>query len=61
MFFSRNTWIYFFNTKDEVFGHFQEFKALLEDAIGKHINVLRLENGGEYTKNNSRSYVPRKE
>jgi len=28
---SRKTWIYFLKTKDEVFGRFKEFKALLEN------------------------------
>jgi transposase InsO family protein len=34
--------------KDEVFSHFQEFKALVENETGGKIKVLRLENGGEY-------------
>jgi hypothetical protein len=34
-------------TKDEVFSLFQEFKALVENAIGRKIKVLRLDNGGE--------------
>lgn len=28
---SRKTWIYFLKTKDEVFGRFKEFKALVEN------------------------------
>jgi transposase InsO family protein len=47
--FSCKTWIYFLKTKDEVFSRFQEFKALVENQIGKKIKVLRLDNGGEYT------------
>jgi hypothetical protein len=46
--FSRKNWIYFMKTKDEVFSRFQEFKALVENAIRRNINVLRLDNGGEY-------------
>jgi transposase InsO family protein len=46
---SRKTWIYFLNTKSEVFKRFQEFKALVENQTGKKIKVLRLDNGGEYT------------
>lgn len=47
--YSRKTWIYFLKTKDEVFHHFREFKALVENMTGKKIKVLRLDNGGEYT------------
>lgn len=46
--FSRKTWICFLRTKDEVFSYFQEFKAPVENAIGKQIKVLRSNNGGEY-------------
>jgi hypothetical protein len=46
--YSRKTWIYFLKTKSEVFKRFQEFKALVENQIGKKIKVLRSDNGGEY-------------
>jgi transposase InsO family protein len=36
-------------TKGWVFSRFQEFKALVENQIGKKIRVLRSDNGGEYT------------
>lgn len=42
---SRKTWIYFLKTKDEVFGQFNEFKALVDNLTGKMIKVLRLDNG----------------
>ena len=42
--YSRNTWIYFLNTKTEVFGKFKEFKALID-----RIKTLRSNSGGEYT------------
>ena len=29
--FSRKTWVYFMNNKDEVFSKFKEFKALIEN------------------------------
>jgi transposase InsO family protein len=35
-------------TKNETFSKFQEFKALIENQIGKHIKTLRLDNGGEF-------------
>jgi hypothetical protein len=45
--FSRNTWIYLFRKKSEVFDRFKEFKALVENQIEKRIKVLRIDNGGE--------------
>ena len=45
---SRKTWIYFLKTKDEVFEIFKEFKALVENMIGKKIKTLHSDNGGEY-------------
>jgi hypothetical protein len=45
---SRNTWIYFLKTKDGVLVIFQEFKAHVENLIGRRIKVLRSDNG-EYT------------
>ena len=35
-------------TKNETFKKFHEFKALIENQTGKHIRVLRSDNGGEY-------------
>jgi len=37
---SKKIWIYFLKTKDEVFSQFQEFKALVENSIGKKIKAL---------------------
>jgi hypothetical protein len=45
--YSRKTCIYFLKTKDEVFGRFQEFRALVENHTGRKIWVLRSDNGGE--------------
>jgi transposase InsO family protein len=46
---SRKMWIYFLKTKDGVLARFQEFKAQVENLIGRRIKVLRSDNGGEYT------------
>jgi hypothetical protein len=46
--FYKKTWIYFMRAKDKVFSRFQEFKALVENATGWKIKVLRSNNGGEY-------------
>lgn len=40
--------------KGEVFKRFQEFKALVENQIGKKIKVLWLENGGENISNENK-------
>ena len=47
--FSRKTWIYFLKKKDEVFGKFKDFKALIENHTNTKIKTLRSDNGGEYT------------
>lgn len=47
--YSRRTWIYFLKTKGEVFCRFKEFKALVEKQTSSKIQVLRSNNGGEYT------------
>lgn len=36
-------------TKDQVFSHFQEFMALVENMTAKRIKVLHMDNGGKYT------------
>ena len=46
--FSRNTSLYFLKKKLEVFSKFKEFKALVENQIGKKIKVLRINNGSEF-------------
>ena len=47
--FSQKTWIFFLKTKNETFGKFQEFKALVENHTSGWIRALILDNGGEYT------------
>jgi transposase InsO family protein len=47
--FSWKCWILFMKTKGQVFSRFQEFKALVENQMGKKIRVLRIDNGDEYT------------
>ena len=46
--FSMNTWLYFLKKKSKVFNKFKEFKALMENKIGKKKKVLRIDNGGEF-------------
>jgi transposase InsO family protein len=47
--YSRKTWVYFLKSKDEVFGKFKEFKALIENLYERKIKILKSDNGGEYT------------
>jgi hypothetical protein len=47
--YSRKTWLYLLETKDEVFSKFQEFKDEIENLTNKKIKTLRTDNGGEYT------------
>jgi len=47
----RKTWIFFLQTKGEVFKQLQEFKALVENQTGKKIRCFRPDNGGEYISN----------
>ena len=49
--FSMNTWIYFLKKKYEVFHRFKEFKALVENQTEKRIKVLRMDNGGQFCRN----------
>ena len=46
--FSRNTRLYFLKKKSKVFSKFKEYKALVENQIGKKIKVLRSDHGGEF-------------
>ena len=41
-------WVYFLNTKSEVFEKFCHFKALVEKQSGQHIKVLIIDRGVEY-------------
>ena len=43
------TWVYVLKRKSEVFDRFKKWKALVENASGKKMKVLRTDGGGEYT------------
>jgi hypothetical protein len=45
---SHKTWIYFLKTKDESFSKFQDFKNLVENQTGRHIQDFRTDNGKEF-------------
>ena len=42
--YSRNTWVYFLKSKDEGFGKFKEFKALVENLSEINIKIIRSDN-----------------
>jgi hypothetical protein len=46
--YSCYTWVYFLRQKSNVFEHLKDFKDLVETQIGKKINILCKDNGGEY-------------
>ena len=48
---SRYYWVYFLKLKYEVFETFKVYKALVENACGNKIKVLRNNNGKEYVNN----------
>jgi hypothetical protein len=49
--FLRNACIYFLRIKSKLFDKFKEFKALVENQTKKKIKVLRMDNDGEFYKN----------
>jgi hypothetical protein len=54
--FSCKTWIYFLKAKREVFSKFKESKALVENISEKQINILRSDNGGEFTSDDFKAF-----
>ena len=42
---------FFIKKKSEVLEKFTELKALIENAFGKKIKILRSDNGGDYVSN----------
>jgi transposase InsO family protein len=57
---TRKTFVYFLRSKDQVFTKFEEFKALVENEMGKHIKILRSDNGGEYINKHFNTYLKAK-
>jgi hypothetical protein len=45
--FLRYTWVYFLKLKSKVFDCLKDFKHLVENQIGKMINKLHMNNGGD--------------
>jgi transposase InsO family protein len=41
-------WIYFLKAKSDTFDKFKEYKAFIEKKTGKHIRIIRTDNGGDF-------------
>ena len=54
---TRYAWVYMLKTKDQVFKRFLEWKAMVENASGRKLKVLRSDNGGEYTGKEFEEYL----
>ncbi|KAJ4718987.1 Retrovirus-related Pol polyprotein from transposon TNT 1-94 [Melia azedarach] len=57
--FSRYVWTFFVKEKSETFTKFKEFKEKVEGELGRKIQCLRTDNGGEYTSNEFSQYLQR--
>ena len=53
---TRMTWLYLLKHKDEVFGVFKSFHAMINTQFSAKIQVFRSENGGEYVNHQFRDY-----
>ena len=49
--FFRYTYVYLLKHKDEAFNAFKNYKAEVENQLGKKIKILRSDRGGEYFAN----------
>jgi transposase InsO family protein len=54
---TRKVWVYFMKQKGEVFQHFLNFKAMVENEKGVSIKCLRFDGGGEYFSNEFSEYL----
>jgi len=56
---TRMTWLYLLKRKDEVFGVFQAFHAMIQNQFSAKIRILRSDNGGEYMNRDFLEYFQR--
>ncbi|KAL4312146.1 hypothetical protein GQ457_01G025590 [Hibiscus cannabinus] len=54
--FTRICWIFFLKFKSEIAGAFWKFKRMVENQSGNHIQLLRFDNGKEYTSDNFNAF-----
>jgi transposase InsO family protein len=55
--FSRYGYVHLTRHKSKSFEKFKEFKAEVENQLGKKINVFRTDRGGEYLNSEFRGYL----
>ena len=55
--FTHYTWVYFLNSKDEVFEKFIEWKSEVENIYGSKLKTFRTDNGGEYCSKNFNNFL----
>ena len=58
--FSRTTWLYLLNSKDEVFNCFQEFLCLIENQFDAKLKIFRSDNGTEFVNKNFTTFFKEK-
>ena len=49
--------MYFLKEKLEVFQKFKEWNTIVENQEGRKLNVLRSDNGGDYTSTEFKAYL----
>ena len=54
---SRFVWVYTLKHKSEVFEKFTDWKSMVEKSSGMKMEVLRTDNGGEYTSKEFEQYL----
>eukprot|EP00253_Pinus_taeda_P028683 PITA_28683 len=54
--FSRMTWVYFLKHNSEAFDKFKISRQLVENEVKEKIGTLRIDNGGEFTSNEFKTY-----
>ena len=55
--YSRNGYVYLMKRKFETFEKFKEFRAEVENQLGKHIKSIRSDRGGEYLFRDFKDYL----
>ena len=55
--FSRFGYVYLMKWKFEAFEKFKEFKAKVENQLGRHIKAIRSDHGGEYLLGDFKDYL----
>ena len=57
---ARGGYVYQMKRKSETFEKFKEFRAEIEDELGKRIKAIRFDRGGEYLLGDFKDYLTKK-